>query len=437
MAHLLPHQSPSINGFTMMKKFLLVGDYNEGTGFHRVVRHIKNAIIPHFELHHVGIGYHGEVFTDEDGTVIYPETSATGGEMGHKHISRLIDELEPDVFFIIYDIVFIRFLLQALRHKKRTILTGAYLALDGEITKRRKMIAPLKALDFCVFYTDYAHHQIQNLLREQPSLLSRPVDFSVIPHGVDTSLFYPLANDNHQKRLRARTSVFPRLNDPEKAFIVLNANRPTSRKRIDTTLLAFSAFAKGKSSDEVKLYLHQTFHHGVLHSATRRLIEKLELEPYLLEGPLDAQHPIVDNEQLNLIYNACDVGINTCMGEGWGMVSCEHGATRSAQLLPRHTSFPEIWNDAAAWVTHVGEVEVGYTSHRMYQLDPSQVAHRLDVLYHNRDIREAYADRAYETMRQKQYDWTHIEKRWEALFLQYSKRHRRASPAEAFITSSN
>jgi len=31
-----------------------------------------------------------------------------------------------------------------------------------------------------------------------------------------------------------------------------------------------------------------------------------------------------DNE-LNIVYNACDIGINTSVREGWGLVSFEHG----------------------------------------------------------------------------------------------------------------
>ena len=35
-------------------------------------------------------------------------------------------------------------------------------------------------------------------------------------------------------------------------------------------------------------------------------------------------HAAPPDEALNLIYNACDVGINTANGEGWGLVPFEH-----------------------------------------------------------------------------------------------------------------
>jgi D-inositol-3-phosphate glycosyltransferase len=55
-----------------------------------------------------------------------------------------------------------------------------------------------------------------------------------------------------------------------------------------------------------------------------------------------------DDRELNLLYNACDVGINTSMGEGWGLVSFEHGATGGAQIVPEHTACAELWADVGS-----------------------------------------------------------------------------------------
>ena len=46
---------------------------------------------------------------------------------------------------------------------------------------------------------------------------------------------------------------------------------------------------------------------------------------------------------LNTIYNCADVGVNTCKGEGWGLVNFEHAACRVAQVVPGHTSCKEIF----------------------------------------------------------------------------------------------
>jgi hypothetical protein len=57
----------------------------------------------------------------------------------------------------------------------------------------------------------------------------------------------------------------------------------------------------------------------------------------------DNSRPKFSDEQLNFLYNACDVGINTTTGEGWGMPSFEHAATRAAQIVPHHTSLADLW----------------------------------------------------------------------------------------------
>jgi len=41
--------------------------------------------------------------------------------------------------------------------------------------------------------------------------------------------------------------------------------------------------------------------------------------------------------------HACDVGVNTCKGEGFGLVNFEHAACRVAQVVPNHTSCKELF----------------------------------------------------------------------------------------------
>jgi glycosyltransferase involved in cell wall biosynthesis len=403
------------------QKVLLVGDYLNGTGFHRVVAHIKNAIKDDFEIHHVGIAYYGEKFISKDGVTIYPETDVEGGKLHYKYLVRMIDELQPDIFFIAYDIVFMRFLLETFRYNSnRNMVCGAYIALDGEITKKRKMISTLKDLDFCVWYTDFAYNHVQDLLTEQPSLLPKPMDFRIIPHGVESQKFYSISKSSIEKRRKARAVIFPQLKNPEKTFIVLNANRPTPRKRIDLTIKAFAEFAKDKSSDEVKLYLHHSFCHGHFDHFTHEIIEEYNLHDYLLQSSLAQERAILTNEQLNLLYNACDVGVNTCMGEGWGLANFEHAATKAPQILPAHSCFPEIWKDSVLWITDMEKQKVMFSPHKMYEINVAQVVQHLETLYQNPELREAYGEKAYENVIQKKYDWNFIETQWNQLFHEYS-----------------
>lgn len=402
-------------------RLLLVGDYQEGTGFHRVTTQFKRAAIRHFEIHHVGFGYSGEIFSEENGTVVYPAKEGAGGYGGHKYIGRLLKKIEPDVFFIIYDFAFIRFILEALRYKTKPLRTGIYLALDGLIQNRRKMIAPLKAADLVVFYNEFSLNQVTQLLREQPSLLRKQVRFTAVPHGVETELFYPLVNGpaggpDKETRAQLKQRVFPALLHSEDSFIVFNGNRPTARKQLGVTLTAFALFAEGKGP-EVRLYLHFLPDKDDKQNHLNQLIEQLGIADRIIYRKSMSGGLIVDNSTLNQIYNACDVGINTAMGEGWGLVSCEHAATGVPQILPRHTSFTEIWSDAALLVEPTGPMSVTFSSHLMYETSPERFAEALETMYRDRTLRDRLANAGYRRMQEEQYKWDHITRKWEELLL--------------------
>ena len=54
-------------------------------------------------------------------------------------------------------------------------------------------------------------------------------------------------------------------------------------------------------------------------------------------------------EQLDGLYQCCEIGMSSSWGEGWGLVSFEHALRGGAQILPAHPSLREIWVDAPVW----------------------------------------------------------------------------------------
>jgi glycosyltransferase involved in cell wall biosynthesis len=51
---------------------------------------------------------------------------------------------------------------------------------------------------------------------------------------------------------------------------------------------------------------------------------------------------------MNLLYNACDVGINTSLGEGWGLCSVEQASLGVPQIVPNHSACAEIFTKSEA-----------------------------------------------------------------------------------------
>jgi len=126
--------------------------------------------------------------------------------------------------------------------------------------------------------------------------------------------------------------------------------------------------------------------------------------------------PNVKVETLNLIYNAVDVGVNTCKGEGWGLVNFENAACRVAQVVPNHTSCKEIFDGYAPLIqcNHV-DVDTNY-AREMPCPSSDHLAAILTDLYDNRDKLSAVADACYERCTGTQFDWDTVAAQFNGVF---------------------
>jgi len=118
-------------------------------------------------------------------------------------------------------------------------------------------------------------------------------------------------------------------------FIILNYNVTQLRKRIDITIDAYrQVFEKNYSNKTLLILKSET-------PELRACIEKYNDKDFSDSIVfINKKLPISD---LNILYNAVDIGINTSVGEGWGLVSCEHALTGKPQILPDNTCSSEIY----------------------------------------------------------------------------------------------
>ena len=244
----------------------------------------------------------------------------------------------------------------------------------------------------------------------------------VIPHGVDLSRFHPFpqleqASFASPARAEAKRKVFPDLADPENSFIVLNASRPDKRKRVDLTIAGFARFAAGKPPN-VRLCLHHAIM-GEPEDQIRSLIAQSGLEGRAYLNPLAGG--IVDDPALNLLYNACDVGINTSMGEGWGLVSFEHGAAGAAQIVPDHSACTEVWRGRGEMIQPVRRYIPEFSVLEMGEVSAEGVAEALDNLYGDPQRRQQLAQAACEAALNAEYSWDSIADRFDELFAEMAR----------------
>jgi D-inositol-3-phosphate glycosyltransferase len=214
-------------------------------------------------------------------------------------------------------------------------------------------------------------------------------------------------------RAGPKRKVFAGLADPETSFIVLNASRPDQRKRVDLTIEGFARFAAGKPAD-VRLCLHHAIMGEAEENRIRSLVERFGLEERIHLNPLAGG--VIDDDALNLLYNACDVGINTSMGEGWGLVSFEHGAAGAAQIVPDHSACAEIWSGRAEMIAPARRYKPTFSTLEMGEVSAEAAAAALGRLYDDPQRRQRLAQAAYQAALNPDTTWDSIAARFDALF---------------------
>jgi D-inositol-3-phosphate glycosyltransferase len=366
---------------------------------------VMGRLADRHEIHFLGIAYSGEIVRDR-GLTIYPTNPKGGDAFAAFQAKSLIEEIRPALVLVMHDVWMFDYYLDLFGPYRDRLKIVACIPLDGRITNE-ETAAPLAQADRVVAYTHFARAEFEGafgrLRGDFPAV-------EVIPHGVDVDRFHPLAD-----RAQAKRRVFGDRLGADDSFVVLNASRPDPRKRVDLTIRGFAMFAAGKPAN-VRLCLH----HPVMGEAAER-----ELEPVIREcgigervsvNPLGSE--IVGDDELNQLYNACDVGINTAMGEGWGLVSFEHGAVGAAQIVPDHTACGELWCGHAELIPPARSYVPEFSPLEMAEVSAEGVAQALEALYRDSARRQDLARAAISVAQNPAYSWDAVAQQFEELFVE-------------------
>ena len=390
----------------MKPKILIVGDAVATTGFARVIRCVFEQLIDEYEIYQLGVSYMGD--PHDYLWPLYP-ASSRGDLFGVSRINDLVHSIKPDLIFLLNDIWLVGDYLDALdgaNLKSTPVIAYCPIEANGISASALSKLSNLKKL---VLYTQFGKDEVAKIFLESGYDTDSLDEFlAVIPHGLDTEEFFPLS-DTHD-RTEIRRQLF---GEASESFIVFNGNRNQPRKRIDTTIKGFSLFSQNKP-DSVKLYLHM----GItdLGWDVIELCKRFDVQDRLILTSNQPGLPSVSSEQLNLIYNACDVGVNTSSAEGWGLVSFEHAATKRPQIVPNHSSCAELWKGSGlllepkhSLISHGTLVEEKFVS-----ADDLCVA--LETLYEDVDKRVELGNAAYVNATKPEYSWVNVAQQWRKLF---------------------
>jgi len=375
-------------------KVLWYGDACSNTGFGRVTASILEHLQKEHEVEVVGINYNGD--PHDLPYKIYPASNLSCPDrFGIPRLPELIDKIKPDIFICLNDIWIVNQVWERIQFLKDQYKFKfiAYFPVDSEYYYP-DMLRNISYWDIAITFTINCAHRI---LKHD----IKPSKLGVLPHGVDISKFNPMPRE------QARTA----LGLPQDRFIVFNGNRNQPRKRIDLTIKAFAEFAVDKP--DTMLYLHMgTKDLGWdITALFKREMGRLGLDDkqrLILTSNEINYIAAPPDELLNTIYNACDVGLNTADGEGWGLVSFEHASCRKPQVVPNHTACKDIWEEAgllidvATWVTDKDlGVERGLVS-------TGHTAEILTALYDEEDLYEEVAETCYAVTQRPEYRWESV-----------------------------
>ena len=383
-------------------KLLWVGDIVAMTGFARVTENVLERLVDGFEIVVLGNNWWGDPHPLQEKYRMYPSSNRyQTAPFGEQRIREIVEKEQPDVVFTINDMWIINAQYQQIQdlHKQGKFKFVGYAPMDS-YNWIGCLADTANEWDGIVSYTEFGAYEFVK------GGIKKPI--AVIPHGVTHGQFFPVDKQEARKRLGL----------PQDAFIVFNGNRNQFRKRIDITIEAFAKFAVDKPDAQLYLHMGGKDQGWDIMAVFAREMTKVGLDPnnrIILSGN-DAHPPNVQVEALNLIYNAVDIGVNTCKGEGWGLVNFEHAACRVAQIVPDHTSCKEIFEGYGKLIRcdHV-DVDTNY-AREMPCPSADHLAELMTELYEDREKLDAVAELCYVRATDEQFSWDTVASQFGGIF---------------------
>ncbi len=386
------------------KKILWSGDIVARTGFARVTENLITRLKDQYEIVVLGNNWWGDANPFQKDFKMYPSSNRFATEpFGVQRIREVVQNEKPDLVFINNDAWIVNQLYSQIKefHGEGMFKFCAYMPMDsygwtGVLNDFASQ------WDSIITYTKFGAKEFHN------AGVTKPV--TVIPHGITDGQFFGLDKMECRRRLGI----------PEDSFVVFNGNRNQARKRIDITIDAFAQFAIDKPTARLYLHMGMKDQGWDVMNLFGRQMRRNGLDPTnrIIMTTKTNQPPSVPVETLNVIYNSCDVGVNTCKGEGHGLVNHEHAACGVPQIVPNHTSCKEIFEGAGLMIDNLfTDVDMNYNRDMPVPSTSSLVEH-LNTLYQKPEIYERVATACYERATDSKYQWDTIAQQFAVEFEQ-------------------
>ena len=301
-------------------------------------------------------------------------------------INQIVDFIQinkPDVVFIYNDLFIICNFLNVLHTlKNKTFKTIAYIDQVYPYQKENYIDIINNTVDLSFVFTEYWKNTILEQNLKTPCKIMR--------HGFNSETFYPI------DKMEARKALVI----PEDYFVILNLNRNQPRKRYDILLIAYAKFISMNPDERILLIVG-----CVLEKEWDLLaILKRELARYNIHNFIDYIKAVENpqnrpDEYINMLYNASDIGINTCDGEGFGLCNFEHAGVGRPQIINHVGGFLDFFNSDNSipikprWRYYIDGTRDGIGGEGSV-CDPDDITGAMNTYYHDEKLRNTHGKAA-------------------------------------------
>jgi glycosyltransferase involved in cell wall biosynthesis len=341
--------------------------------------------------------------------VIEEEKKLNENELYGIHIiEREMNRIKPDILFIYNDIIVSCRLMNALINYRKEnyghYKTFVYLDLVYDYEKPLFVNHINNNCDHIFVFTD---HWKTNLIN-----MNIPASkISILYHGCTSPL------DINKLTAREKLGLNP------DDFIILNTNRNSYRKAWDITIRSFLLFLKKNyMNPSIKLYINCYINvkngYDILSIVETECIRlKLDFKKIINNHILQPAQSIgkLEDYMMPVIYSAADIGINTCIGEGFGLCNAEQAVYGIPQIVSSVGGLKDIFKDHCICVEPVAELLASNVldEHNGYVhiCRSEDFAEAIDIYYKYPDRRREDGEKIKEYIITK-YNWENILSRF-------------------------
>ncbi|GAQ91921.1 hypothetical protein KFL_008830030 [Klebsormidium nitens] len=379
-------------------RLLLVSTHpDQNTGYSKVSYNLLKHLGTKEDIEVVQYGF--QRFSQEDvnkrmhnippSVIVYDAAKAEVPSLqgfGFANFREFVRLSKPDVIVIFNDAQVVTNFLIELKREPQILQpsTKVIVYLDQVYpTQRIDLLNVINGVaDHIITFTEYWR---KDLLRQG---VTKPV--STLMHAFDSDLFKPL-------------NLPPK--PVEAPMVVLNLNRNQPRKRLDLTAIAMARVFKKRPDANIAFLFGADAKNGawdvpfIFQTEMLKAFSPEEVAKYGERFATVNNAGKMTDEEVNMLYNQTDVGLNTASGEGVGLNQLEHAGVGKPQIAGAIGGMTEFLNESNSilvkpklyiYADQTSEVTGGEVS----LLDPDEVADAILHYYDNPALREEHGLKA-------------------------------------------